>query len=179
MDRDIQEAIEGVLSSIVEQVLWRLTDDELDRDSVMDWITECDGNEAAAIGLKLGQKLEAIEEGAEACDLGDLSFDLSDLRSSLESYAVLSIHRLAESQASTMFDELFDFMDDNGLEPDQMRKDNPLGWMAHRCERDESSDCTVYEYRNVEEPGRHIDMWEFRLSSGDRIWFFDQLDDDN
>ncbi|MEM8934042.1 MAG: hypothetical protein AAGE94_22815, partial [Acidobacteriota bacterium] len=109
MDRDIQEAIEGVLSSIVEQVLWRLTDDELNRDHVMDWITECDGNEAAAIGLTLGQKLEAIEEGAEACDLGDLSFDLSDLRSSLESYAVLSIHRLAESQASTMFDELFRF----------------------------------------------------------------------
>ena len=102
------------------------------------------------------------------------SFDTNNLRSSLESHAVVAIHRLAESRASALFEDLFDLMDEHGLEPEQMRDANPLGWMAHRSERDEGSSCTVYEYRNVEEPGRHIDVWEVRLSSSDRVWLLDE-----
>lgn len=31
--------------------------------------------------------------------------------------------------------------------------------------------CTVFEYRDVEEPGNHIDMWQYRLPGGEQVWF--------
>ena len=170
MDRDIREAIDNAVSSFVEHVLWHLSEETLDRDRARDLIADSDWNDAVAIGLTLDQQLEAIEEGVEEGALEAPSFDTTNLRSSIESNAAVAIYRLAESRASVLFEDLFDLMDEHGLEPEQMRDANPLGWMAHRAERDEGSNCTVYEYRNVEEPGRHINVWEVRLSSGDRVW---------
>ena len=171
-DPDIEEAGSSAVSNIVEQVMWHLAEEqELHRDRAMEIIAECDGSETAAIGLSLDQQLEVVEEGTVECGFGDLSFNLEDLRSSLESHAVMFIHMLAESRTYGIFEELFDFMDEHELEPEQMRDANNFGWFPHRSEREEGENCAVYEYRDIEDPGNHVDVWEYRLPSGERVWF--------
>ncbi len=179
-DHDIEEAIVHATDNIIEQVFWYLADEqELYRDRAMEVISECDGNDTAAIDLSMEQQLEVIEEGADEHGFGDLTFSLDSLRSELESYSVLFIHLLAESRTYGIFEELFDFMDEHDLEPEQMRDANNFGWLPHEAEREEHN-CTIYEYRNVEEPlpfvqghttGHHVDVWEYRLPSGERVWF--------
>ena len=167
---EVERAIDHAISRLVDDVLWHLSDEELDRDRVEEILAECQGSDTAAIGLTLDQKLEAIEHGADELGLEDLTFKLESLRSDLESQAAMFIHMLAESRARDLFEDLFDFMEENDLEPEQMRDANPLGWMAHRSERDETPYCTVYEYRDVEDLGRHLDVWEYRMTSGETIW---------
>lgn len=171
-DYDIEAAIDSSVSDLVEQVLWYLSEEQaLYRDRVMEIISDCDAIETAAIGLTLDQQLEVVEEGADEHGFGDLTFNLETLRSELESYAVLFIHMFAESRSYGIFEDLFDFMDENELEPEQMRESNNFGWHPHVAERDEGSSCTVYEYRDVEEQGNHVDVWEYRLNSGESVFF--------
>ncbi len=170
-DHNIEAAIDDRVSSIIEQVLWYLSEEqELYRQRAMEIIGDCDGDETAAIGLTLDQKLEIVEEGADECGYGDLAFTLDNLRTELECYAVMFIHLLAEGRTYGIFEELFDFMDEYDLEPEQMRDSNNFGWLPHVAEL-EGGSCTIYEYRNVEEPGNHIDVWEFRLKSGESVFF--------
>ncbi len=170
-DRDIEEAIDNSVSSIIEQVLWYLAQEqELYRRRAMEIISDCDGDDTASIGLTLDQQLEIVEEGADECGYGDLIFSLDTLRTDLESYAVMFVHMLAEGRTYGMFEELFDFMDEHDLEPEQMQDSNNFGCFPHVAEREEGS-CTIYEYRDVEEPGNHVDVWEYRLGSGWRVFF--------
>ena len=171
-DHEIQEAIDHAVSNIVEQMLYRFAEEpDVPRDRALELITECDGDETAAMGLSLEQQLEVIEEGADDHGYGDLEFRLGNLRSDFESYAVMFIHCIAEGLAREMFEELFDFMDEYDLELEQRRDADNFGWHPHRSERDEGSLCTVFEHRNVEGPGNHVDVWEYRLPSGEQLWF--------
>lgn len=170
-DHDVEKAIEHSASDIIEQVLWYLAEERtLYRDRIMEIISEHQGVETAAIGLLMEQQLQVIETGADDHGFGDLTFTLENLRGELESYAVLFIHLLAESKVSTMFEELFEFMEEHDLGPEQLRDANNFGWLPHVREREEGSSCTVYEYRDVEEPGRHVDVWEYQFQGGDRIY---------
>lgn len=170
-DYDIEQAIDHRVSDIVEQVLWHLEEEqELYRQRAMEIIGECDGTDTATIGLTLDQQLEVVEEGADECGFGDLTFNLEDLRTELESHANLFIHLLAESRTYGLFEGLFDFMEEHDLEPEQMRESNNFGWHPHAAERDVGP-CTVYEHRNVENPGNHVDVWEYRFTSGERVYF--------
>ena len=170
-DHDIQEAIHHSTSDQIEQVLWYFEEERtLHRDRVMEILSEHQGSDTAAIGLSLDQQLEVVEAGADEHGFGDLTFNLENLRTELESYAVLFIHLFAESQTYGAFEELFDFMEEHDLEPEQMRDANNLGWLPHRSEQ-EQGHCTIYEYRDVEEPGNHIDVWEYRFPTGERVWF--------
>lgn len=171
-DHDIEEAIDHSVSDIIEQVLWHLAEEqELYRDRAMEIISEHQGVETSAIGLSMEQHLQVIETGADEHGFGDLSFRLETLRTELESYAVLFIHLFAESRSYGVFEDLFNFMDEHDLEPEHMWEVNNFGWLPHVAERDEGSNCTIYEYRDVEEPGRHVDVWEVRLGGGERVWF--------
>jgi len=136
----------------------------------MEIIEESDSIETAAIGLTLDQQLEIIEEAADDCGYGDLTFSLDSLRTELESYAVMFIHLLAESRTYGIFGDLFDFMEEHGLEPEDMTNTNNFGWLAQASEREEGP-CTIYEYRNVEDPGNHVDIWEYRLTDDESVYF--------
>ena len=170
--------LEDAVSNIVCQVIERLDEGPHDRDGFQELISESEGDETAAIGLSFEERLEFIEEGVDELGWGELTFNLENLRFEIESHAVMFIHLLAESRAYQIFEELYDFMDEHDLEPEQMRGASNFGWLAHRAERDEGSHCTVYEYRHVEEVGNHIDVWEYRLPSGERVWFEQRLSDE-
>ena len=170
-DHDIEQAVEHRVSGIIEQVMWYLSEEqELYRSRAIEIIAECDGDEMAACHLTMEQQLEVIEEGADEHGFGDLTFNLDTLRTEMESYAVMFIQLLAEGRTYGLFEELFDFMGEHDLEPEQMRESNNLGCLPHQSERQEGP-CVVYEYRNFEEPGNHVDVWEYRLSSGQRVYF--------
>ncbi len=172
-DHDIEEAVDSAVTNIVEQVIiGRLEDEqELTRQEAMDAIADCEGSDCAAIDLNLDQQLTVVEWCADDYGYDDMRLPLDSLRSQIESYATLFLQLLAESRTYGIFEELFDFMEEYDLEPDHMRESNSLGWLPHQAEREEGSSCTVYEYRNVEEPGNHIDVWEYRLDTGQRVWF--------
>lgn len=177
-DHDVDRAIQQRVDGLIEQVLWYLKEEgALDLDRVMEILSECSHEDTAAIGLTLEQKVEAIEEGMDEYGDSDLSLTFQSLRSELESYAAYFINLMAEGKARQIFDELYDFMLDNELEPDQMREDNGFGWLPHRSEREEG-DCVIYEYRNVEDPGHHIDLWQYPLADGWRVYFVVPVDGD-
>ena len=177
LDHDVEKAIDRCVSGIIEQILWYLKDEGgLCRSRTMEIIRDCDHDEMAGIGLTLEQKVEAIEEGMELYEPGDLTFTFQMLRTELENYAIYFINLLAEGRAMEIFEGLHDEMDEHYLEPEQMREDNAFGWLAHRSEREEGA-FTVYEYRNVEDPGQHIDVWEYPLLEGSSVFFEVGLDE--
>lgn len=170
-DHDVEKAIEGCMDACIEQVLWYVKEDgDVDRDRAMELVSECDHNEMASVGLTLEQKLEAIETGMEDYGEETLELDLENLRSKLESYATFYINMAGAGRAREQVEGLYDAMDEHGLEPEQMRVDNPLEWLVHRAERQED-DFVVYEYRHVEDTGNHIDVWEYSLGDGPRVFF--------
>ena len=178
LDHDVEKAIDRCVGRFIEQVLWYVKDEGgLCRSRTMEIISELDHDEMAGIGLTLEQKVEAIEEGMELYEPGDITFTFQMLRTKFENHAVYFINLLAEGRAMEIFEGLHDEMDEHYLEPEQMREDNPFGWMAHRAEREEGP-FTVYEYRNVEDPGLHIDLWEYPLADGVSVYFEVRLDEE-
>ena len=174
-DHDVAKAIEKTVDDIIGHVLGYLdAGDELTRHWVQELVTEAYGNEMATAGLSLEQMLEAISEGIDITGEEEITFSLADLRSQIDAHAVQAIHWLAEAEAAQHFEDLFDLMDDNGLEPSQMRTDNPFEWLVHVAER-EVDGAVVYEYRTVEELGNHVDVWEVSVA-GHRIHFEVWLD---
>lgn len=170
-DREIEEAIEHRVDSIIEQVMWYLSEEqELYRQRAMTIISECDGDDMTASDLTMEQQLEIVEEGADEHGFEDMTFSLDRLRNEMESHACMFIQMLAEGRTYGIFEELFDFMDEHDIEPEQMRESNNFGWLPHVAEREEGA-CVVYEYRNVEEPGNHVDVWEYRLENGSSVYF--------
>ncbi len=53
-------------------------------------------------------------------------------------------------------------MDDHGLEFENIVSGNYHGMFRHYAERTEGDDCQVYEYRNLEHEGIHIDVWDYQ-----------------
>ena len=169
-DHDVEKAIERALDKIVEQVLWHLDEGEVfTRERVEELISEARCYEEAAVGLDFEQKLQAIERGVDISGVGDLSVALGDLRGQIDSHAVQAIHWLAEDGTARRFESLFDFMDEHDLDPSQLRSKNPLAWLDHATER-EVEGAVVYEYRNVEEKGNHVDSWKVSLADGWSVW---------
>lgn len=175
---EIEEAIEHRVDSIIEQVLWSLEDQGMYRERAMQLIAECDGDETAASHLAMEHQLSVVEEGADDCGFGILMFQLDTLRRELESHAAMFIQLLAEGRAYGLFEKLFDFMQEHDFTSEQMSESNPLEWMAHRAEREEDG-CTVYEYKDVEEPGRDIDIWEYRLRDGWSVFIAVRVNSDS
>lgn len=159
---EIERAIDHATAAILENVLWPLNEGEtIDRATTLEAIGEEIGSDTDAIGLALEQKLTVIEEYGE--DLAEeMTFDLDTLRNRLEALATHAINVAARQKATAALEDFFDVLEDYELECAKISTSDTYGFLPHRAER-EVGPCVVYEYRNVDEPGSHIDVWHYRL----------------
>lgn len=56
-------------------------------------------------------------------------------------------------------------------------EENAHGWARHWGERFEREHCQVYEYRNLEHEGIHVDVWEYS-ADGLKLTFETRLSPD-
>ena len=167
-----RQAIESAVDSFIEQMMWKIREGEVSSiDQARDAVYECDWNECAAIGLSMEDEVDLIQQyGPDYdLDLGEVSVD--DLRGKLESLAVAVIHYVAEAKVAELLEQLEEIMNDHDLDFQDIRNDNTYGYFAHRAERDPAQGCTVLEYRDVEDPGQAVDVWEVRLTGCWKLYF--------
>jgi hypothetical protein len=176
---DQQQRIDNATDSFFEQILWKIKEGEVSNaDQLREAVHECDWNECVVIGLCLEDQLDLAQEyGSDfGMDLGDVSLD--NLRSKIEGLAIAAIHYLAEQKVAERLQEIEDLMDEHGLELEEAEISNRLEYFPHTAERDMGDGCTIFQYRNVEEPGQAVDVWEVRLDGGNFLYFHVDLNED-
>jgi|GEM_PF-6831927 len=176
---DQQQSIDGAADSFFEQILWKIKQGEVSNsDQLREALYECDWNECATIGLSLQEELELVQMYGPDFDLELGEVTLENLQGRIEQLAVAVIHYLAEQKVAERLGEIEDLMEEHGLEFEGISDCNRLEYFPHRAERDMGDGCTVFEYRQVEDPGQAVDVWEVRLDGGNRLYFHVDLNQD-
>jgi len=174
-----RQRVDGAAESFFEQILWKIQEGQVcSMEQVREAVHECDWNECAAIELSLEDELDLVQTFGPnyELDLGEVTLD--NLQGRLEQLAVAVIHYLAEEQAAERLREIEDFMDEHGLEFDEIAGVNRLENLPPRSERYPEEGCTVFEYRDVEAPGRSVDVWEVRFHGEDYLYFHVEPDEE-
>ncbi len=167
-----RQRIDGAAESFFEQILWKIREGEVSSmEQVREAVHECDWNECAAIGLSLEDELDLVQVfGPDYdLDLGEVSLD--NLQGRLEQLAVAVINYRAEEQVAEKLEEIQNLMEEHGLDFDQIAGANRLENFAHRTERYPEEGWTVFEYKDVEAPGKSVDVWEVRLDGDEYLYF--------
>lgn len=167
-----RQAIESAADSFIEQMMWNFREGEVNSiDQAREAVYECDWNECAAIGLSMDDEVDLIQQfGPDYdLDLGEVSVD--DLRGKLEGLTVAVIHYAAEQEVAEWIGELEEIIEDNDLEFETLTDSNRYGSFVHRAEREPAPNCTVYEYRCIEDPDQAVDVWEIRFDKYDNLYF--------
>ena len=122
-------------------------------------------------GLSMEDEVDLIQRfGPDFdLDLGEVSLD--NLHGKLEQTAVMVIYYVAKQDVVERLEEVQELMDDHDLEFDTISDEDRLAYFAPRSEREPADNCTVFEYRGVEDPGQALDVWEVRLGDSWKIYF--------
>lgn len=171
---EVDEAINTACSRQFDLLFSQLEDGVVQtidscRETLQDWTED----ETLAIDLTLEDQLSLLEEHGPDHDLTLEPVDWDTLRIRIESLSASLIAMEGERRALEVFDEVADLLDDFDLPCTALLSANPYGCFRHYAERDEAP-WHVYEYRNIEGEGIHIDLYEQDLY-GIRIYVRHQL----
>jgi len=167
---DVREAIKAAKESMFEAVQYELKKGNVDSlDDLHTVIDEHYIDECAVLDVPTDGRIELIEFYSDEVGC-DFSADADNLRRQLETFGAFIVGEFARESAHRGINALQEFMDAHGFELKNMVGGNNHGWARHYAERAEGRDCQVYEYRNLEGEGIHIDVWEYERD-GLQVYF--------
>ena len=173
---EAEAAVLGVTETMLDNVTEQLEDQEIaDSHELYDLLSETYCDDTLAMDLSLDERLDLAEEYADdyGFELGEVT--INNIRSRVETLAILVIHQLGLERAHEHLSTLMTAMDEHALSISHLRSDNPHGWARHYAERDEGP-FQVYEYRNLEGEQIHVDLWEYYAIPGHSLYFEVWLD---
>ena len=164
LDGAASEAVEAACARQLELVLDRLHFDsqatlEECREATQDWYVD----ECLILDLDLDERLTLLEHHAvdSGLELGVVT--LEELRSRIETMTATVVGHLGAERACAAFQHIEDLLDEKDLPFDALIASNPYGYFRHYAERDEDP-WSVYEYRNLEGEGIHLDLYELTVA---------------
>ena len=162
-----RRAIATVRDRQLDDLLYRL---ESERDSIStcadcrETLCEWMHDASILIGLDLDERLRLVEHYADDLDLRLTSTAIGDLRGTIENLATSAVFFAGEAAALNAWQQVENLLDDLGLDLDALVIGNPYEYFRHYAERDHD-DWQVYEYRNLEGEGVHVDLFEYHVDS--------------
>lgn len=141
------------------------------REAAQDWYVD----ECLILDLDLDDRLTLLDHYAQDYDLELGSVTIEELRSRIETMTAMVVGYLGEERARDAFREIEELLDDKDLPFESLLADNPYELFRHYAERDESP-WMVFEYRNLEGEGIHVDLYELTVA-GVNFYVRQQLED--
>lgn len=160
----VSDAVDTACSRQLELVQYRLRSVELHtiddcRETLREWSTD----ECLILDLDLDERLTLVENFAAECGLELGAITLEDLRTRIEAMTATIVAHLGAERAIDAFQAIEDFLDERDLPFEALLADNPYELYRHYAERDEGA-WHVYEYRNLEENGTYVDIFEYTIA---------------
>ncbi len=164
LSADAAEAVDTACSRQLELVQDRLRYDnratiEECREAAEDWYVD----ECLILDLDLDDRLALLESHAADYGLELGAVTLEELRSRIETMTAMVVGYLGEERARDAFREIEELLDEKDLPFEDLLADNPYELFRHYAERDEPP-WQVYEYRNLEGEGIHVDLYELTVA---------------
>lgn len=158
------DAVDTACSRQLELVQYRLRSGELHTiDDCREALHELSTDECLILDLDLDERLTLAENFAAeyGLELGEIT--LEDVRARIEAMAATIAGHLGAERANDAFQAIEDFLEEKDLAFEALMADNPYELYRHYAERDEGV-WHVYEYRNLEENGTHVDIFEYTIA---------------
>lgn len=161
---DIEAAIDAATSSQLGVFHSKLLEEELDsfdaaRDTVREWAVD----ECRLAGIALDEQLELLQLHAADYDLQLGACDFETLRGHITGLTALVVGYLAQDRALQAVEVVLDLLAELDLGFDAVVADNDYDCFRHYAERDHG-DWWVYEYRNLEDEGVHVDLFVYKAA---------------
>ncbi len=164
LSAEAEEAVATACARQLELVQDRLRFDkqatiEECREAAEDWYVD----ECLILDLDLDHRLTLLDHYAQDYDLELGAVTIGELRSRIETMTAMVVGYLGEERARDAFREIEELLDEKDLPVEDLLADNPYELFRHYAERDEPP-WSVYEYRNIEGEGIHIDLYEMTVA---------------
>ena len=162
LEPEVRSAVDNAKTSMMEDVHFKLVRERVESlDVCRETIVNRDLDETAILDLSLEERLSLIEEFSEECSCVIGAVRPQDMRKWIDVMATWIIFNLATQEAQAALTELEDFMEEHEFTFKNLVEGNMHGWARHYGEREEGEYCQVYEYRNLEGEGIHVDVYEY------------------
>ncbi len=129
------------------------------REAAEDWYVD----ECLIVDLDLDDRLTLLDHYAQDYSLELGAVTIEELRSRIETMTAMVVGYLGDERARDAFREIEELLDDKDLPFEDLLADNPYELFRHYAEREESP-WSVYEYRNLEGEGIHVDLYEMTVA---------------
>jgi len=164
LSAEAEEAVATACARQLELVQDRLRFDkqatlEECREAAEDWYVD----ECLILDLDLDDRLTLLGHYAQDYDLELGAVTIEELRSRIETMTAMVVGYLGEERARDAFREIEELLDEKDLPVEDLLADNPYELFRHYAERQEPP-WSVYEYRNLEGEGIHVDLYEMTVA---------------
>ncbi len=126
------------------------------RETVQEWEVD----ESLVADISMEERIRLLEDYGDeyGLELGDVT--LESLSDRIDHLATLIVSFIAEARALEVVQAIEDLLDEHGLDISAVKGSDSYGYFRHYAEREECP-WHVYEYRNLEGEGIHVDLYEY------------------
>lgn len=175
---DFEKAIQDVASYRLEMALERIdSGDVTTLDDLREAINDQPHDDTVGCYMATDDRLSALAIHGDEYGIEVTVTKPDDLRLWIEQQACALAHYLGEARAVEVVDELTEILNEHEIDLTDLDTRNPHESWRHYAERYLSSEVVIYEYRNLEGEGIHVDVHEITLPGDVKVYALKDVED--